>query len=214
MAAFLQCNQTSIVVLMTLFTTPILSPFLRLISRIILKIIGWRGSGGIPENCKRGIMIVAPHTSNWDFALFVLIVFDLKLNLRVLIKHTVFVGPVGWFLKYCGGIPVDRRASGARVRSLSNVFSTKEDFILLITPEGTRSPTDRWKTGFYHMALDAGVPIIVAYVDVNERTACIHHYFYPSGDLVADMTHLADFYKTKTGIKKENFLPPDPRHYA
>jgi 1-acyl-sn-glycerol-3-phosphate acyltransferase len=199
---------------MTLFNTPILSPILRFICRVILKLIGWRGVGGMPEGCRRGIMIAAPHTSNWDFALFILIVFDLRLNLRVLIKHTLFIGPVGWFLKYCGGIPVDRRASGARVRSLSNILETSEDFVLLITPEGTRSPTDRWKTGFYHMAVEAKVPIIVAYVDVLERAAGVDHVLQPSGDLAADMKHLSDFYATKTGIKKDNFLLPDPRHYA
>jgi 1-acyl-sn-glycerol-3-phosphate acyltransferase len=199
---------------MTLFNTPILSPILRFICRLILKMIGWRGVGGMPEGCQRGIMIAAPHTSNWDFALFILIVFDLRLNLRVLIKHTIFIGPVGWFLKYCGAIPVDRRASGARVRALSNILETSENFVLLITPEGTRSATDRWKTGFYHMAVEAQVPIIVAYVDVEERVAGIDHVLHPSGDLPADMKHLADFYKTKAGVKKDNFLPPDPRHYA
>lgn len=198
----------------TIFSTPGLTSALRLVARLALKLIGWRGIGKIPDGCERSIMIAAPHTSNWDFLLFLLIVLDLELQPRVLIKHTLFIGPVGWFLKYCGGIPVDRRSSGARVRGLSAMLEQYEKFVLLITPEGTRSPTDHWKTGFYRMAQEAAVPIIVAYVDADIKEAGIDHVMYPSGDLVSDMDKLGQFYAIKSGVKPQNFLPPDPRFYT
>ena len=92
----------------TLFSTPILSPLLRALSKVILKVIRWQVVGALPENQKKYVLIVAPHTSNWDFVLFVLAVSVLRLQPSVLIKSTLFVGPLGWFLRYCGAIPVNR----------------------------------------------------------------------------------------------------------
>ncbi len=190
---------------MTIFNTPILSHILRWISRFFLFLTGWRGVGAMPADLRRGVMIAAPHTSNWDFLLFILIVYDLRLQLRVLIKDTLFIGPVGWFLRYCGGLPVDRRAPSALVRKLAHQLSELDDCVLLITPEGTRSARAEWKTGFYRMAEEAGVPIIVAYVDTVKKEAGIDHIMTPSGDIEADMKKLKAFYDTKTGIKPENY---------
>lgn len=159
----------------------------------------------MPAGLRRAVMIAAPHTSNWDFMLFLLIVFDLRLQLRVLIKHTLFIGPIGWFLRYCGGMPVDRRAPAALVRHLAQQLMEAEDCVLLITPEGTRSARADWKTGFYRMAEEAGVPIIIAYVDVKKKEAGIDHVLEPSGDIDADMKKIKAFYDTKTGIRPENY---------
>ena len=93
-------------------------------------------------------VVAAPHTSNWDFALFLPLVFALNLYVRVLIKHTVFIGPVGWFLRYCGGIPIDRRAARDYVGMMAEQFEKNDVFHLVVTPEGTRSPRTQWKTGF------------------------------------------------------------------
>lgn len=190
---------------MTLFTTPILAPILRFFSHWILKVIGWRCVGAIPKDINKCILIVAPHTSNWDFAYFILSVFELRLNLRVLIKHTLFVGPLGWFLRYCGGIPVDRRAASARVRSLSDRLADSESFVLLITPEGTRSPNKNWKSGFYHMAQEAGVPIVIAYLDAAIKEIGIDHVMNPTGDKDGDIKKIKAFYDTKQGVKPENY---------
>src|SRR6056300_120145 len=156
---------------MTIFNTPILSPILRLLSIIILKLIGWRAINNLPHVPRKAVMIAAPHTSNWDFALFLLIVFALKVNLNVLIKHTIFIFPIGIFLRYCGAIPVDRRAAGARVTNTAKKFQENDDVLLLITPEGTRSARTEWKTGFYRISEAAGVPIVIAYVDVKKKCA-------------------------------------------
>lgn len=190
---------------MTIFNTPVLSFVLRWFSRMCLRLAGWRAIGKVPSDVPRAVMIVAPHTSYWDFLLFVLIVFDLELQLRVLIKHTLFVGPVGWFLRYCGALPVDRRAPSALVRQLAGQLKNSEECIVLITPEGTRSPRAEWKTGFYRMAEEAEVPIVIAYVDVVTKTAGIDHVMQPSGDIEADMKKIKAFYDTKTGIKPENY---------
>ncbi|MDA8653743.1 lysophospholipid acyltransferase family protein [Alphaproteobacteria bacterium] len=189
----------------TLFKTPVLSPLMRVISHLILRAMGWRCIGAVPPDVKKCIMIVAPHTSNWDFAYFVLAVFDFKLDLRVLIKHTLFVGPLGWFLRYCGAIPVDRRSAGARVRKLSEMMEQSERFVLLITPEGTRSATKNWKTGFYHMAQEANVPIVVTYIDTRTKQIGIDHLIYPSENKDEDIKKIKAFYDTKQGVKPQNY---------
>ena len=125
---------------MTIFTTPVLRPILKFISWIVLLFWGWRPTMSAPPGIKKAVLIVAPHTSYWDFALFLPMVFTLNLRLRVLIKHTLFWPPLGWFLRYCGGIPVDRRAARNYVKELAGEFEKRDFFHLLITPEGTRSP--------------------------------------------------------------------------
>ena len=119
---------------MTIFTTPILGPFLKLISWIVLLFWGWRPKISVPPGIKKCVLIVAPHTSYWDFALFLPMVFTLNLRLRVLIKHTLFWPPLGWFLRYCGGIPVDRRAARNYVKELTGEFEKRDFFQLLIKP--------------------------------------------------------------------------------
>ncbi len=151
----------------TLFSTPILSAFLRFLSKIILKLIRWRVTGVLPEDHKKYVLIVAPHTSNWDFFLFVLAVSVLAPATKCLIKSTLFVGPLGWFLRYCGAIPVNRsQASSSLVTYIAWLsMSERDEFVLIITPEGTRSPNPNWKRGFHHVATTAEVPILVVYVD-------------------------------------------------
>jgi len=185
---------------MTIFNTPILSRFLKIIAWGVLLIIGWRPGPSIPKDIKKCVVVAAPHTSNWDFALFLLIVFALKVNLNVLIKHTVFIFPIGIFLRYCGAIPVDRRAAGARVTNTAKKFQENDDVLLLITPEGTRSARTEWKTGFYRIAEAAGVPIVIAYVDVKKKCAGLEYMTTPSGDVEADMAEIYAFYDDKNGI--------------
>jgi 1-acyl-sn-glycerol-3-phosphate acyltransferase len=189
----------------TLFNTPILAPLLRVLSIGLLRLMGWKAVGEIPNGLRKYILIAAPHTSNWDFALFVLIVFALRIQTRVLIKHSLFIGPLGWFLRYCGAIPVDRRASGDRVEQLANLFKENDDFVLLITPEATRSPNPNWKSGFYRMAEGAHVPIVVAYVDTASKVAGIDHVFYPTGDLDSDLAKIKAFYDKQKGLKPHNY---------
>jgi len=193
----------------TIFNTPILSPILRWLSLTILKLLGWRAINNLPHVPRKAVMIAAPHTSNWDFALFLMIVFALRLNLNVLIKHTVFVFPIGIFLRYCGALPVDRRAAGARVLNTAKMFDENDDMLLLITPEGTRSPRTEWKTGFYRIAEAAGVPVLIAYVDVKKKCAGLDYEMTPSGDVEADMAEVYALYDDKTGVVARNYASPN-----
>ena len=110
----------------TLFSTPVLTPLLRVLSKISLKIIRWRVEGSLPTDHKKYVLIVAPHTSNWDFILFIFTVSVLRLQPSVLIKHTLFIGPLGWFLRYCGAIPVNRKQAGSLVTYISDIYAAKE----------------------------------------------------------------------------------------
>ena len=189
----------------TLFTTPILSPILRVISRVILKIIRWRVVGSIPTDQRKYVLIVAPHTSNWDFVLFVLAVSVLRLKPSVLIKSTLFVGPLGWFLRYCGGIPVNRSQASSLVSYIASIYQENEDFVLIVTPEGTRSPNANWKRGFHHVATAAQVPIVIVYVDSVIKTIGVEGMMEPSDDVDCDLIKLKKFFDTKSGLKPKNY---------
>jgi 1-acyl-sn-glycerol-3-phosphate acyltransferase len=189
----------------TLFTTPILSPILRVISRVILKIIRWRVVGSIPADQRKYVLIVAPHTSNWDFVLFVLAVSVLRLKPSVLIKSTLFVGPLGWFLRYCGGIPVNRSQASSLVSYIASIYQENEDFVLIVTPEGTRSPNANWKRGFHHVATAAQVPIVIVYVDSVIKTIGVEGMMEPSDDVDGDLIKLKKFFDTKSGLKPKNY---------
>lgn len=189
----------------TLFTTPILSPILRLISKIILKVIRWRVVGSLPESQQKYVLVVAPHTSNWDFFLFVLTVSVLRLKPSVLIKSTLFVGPLGWFLRYCGGIPVNRAQANSLVDYIAGIYAEREEFVLIITPEGTRSANPNWKRGFHHVATAAQVPILIVYVDSTIKTIGIEGLMEPSDDIEHDLRQLKTFFDTKSGLKPSNY---------
>ena len=189
----------------TIFNTPILAQIFQVLSILVLGLFGWRAVGKVPKEIRKYVIIAAPHTSYWDFPMFLLVVFALRLNLNVFIKHTLFIGPIGWFLSYCGGVPIDRRAAGARVRQTVQEFENNDDMVLLITPEGTRSAQTNWKTGFYHIASEANVPVAVAFVDTAARRAGIDHFITPSGDIDKQMAEIKAFYDTKRGVKPQNY---------
>lgn len=189
----------------TIFNTPVLAQIFQVLSILVLGLFGWRAVGKVPKDIRKYVIIAAPHTSYWDFPMFLLVVFALRLNLNVFIKHTLFIGPIGWFLSYCGGVPIDRRAAGARVRQTVQEFENNDDMVLLITPEGTRSAQTNWKTGFYHIASEANVPVAVAFVDMAARRAGIDHFITPSGDIDKQIAEIKAFYDTKRGVKPQNY---------
>lgn len=189
----------------TLFSTPVLSPVLRVLSKLMLKVIRWRVVGSLPSDHKKYVLIVAPHTSNWDFFLFVLAVSVLRLKPSVLIKSTLFVGPLGWFLRYCGAIPVNRKQTNSLVNYIADIYAEREEFVLIITPEGTRSANPNWKLGFHHVATTAQVPILIVYVDSAIRTIGIEGLMEPSQDVNADLSTIKTFFDSKSGLKPENY---------
>lgn len=182
------------------------------IARLILRLFGWRPVGVVP-NIPRFVAIGAPHTSNWDGLLLLLMALALRIRVSWLGKHTLFKNPlIGGLLRRLGGIPVDRTRRQNMVEQIIAEFDRRERMILILAPEGTRSKAASWKTGFYRIALGAGVPLALAFVDYPRRIAGIGPVLYPSGDLEADMDAIQAFYADKVGRHPERMsaiaLPP------
>ena len=149
---------------MTIFNTPLLSGVFHILARIVMRLAGWRVEGSLPDLPKY-VLIGAPHTSNWDFILFLGIIFSLRANVRFMGKAELFRSPIGFFFRYCGGIPVDRKKSTGLVDQMVEVCNKSKKFILVIAPEGTRYHVNEWKRGFHHIAQKANIPIVMAKID-------------------------------------------------
>ena len=147
----------------------------------------------------KGIVVVYPHTSNWDFIVGVLYKFAVGLPAHWVGKDTLFRWPLGPVFRRIGGIPVNRSKSSGFVRSLLEEFRQRDHMWVALAPEGTRSHSDHWKSGFYRIAVAAGLPVGLGYIDYGTRTLGIDTYVTLSGDQGADMQRLQDFYADKRG---------------
>jgi len=185
----------------TLFRTPVLRSALGGLSSLILRIAGWRVVGSVPER-QRYVLIAAPHTSNWDFPLMLMAVLKLGMDLHWLGKDSLFARPFGGLMRWLGGIAIDRSKSNERVAQLAALYSRSEELVLLIPPEGTRSKVERWKSGFYYIALGAGVPIQLGFIDAGRRELGFGPLFQPTGDFAADLERIQAFYSDKRGIRR------------
>jgi len=163
---------------------------------------GWTVEKDLPLK-EKYVLVGAPHTSNWDFPLGILGMLAMGLRFCWVGKHTIFRGPIGLMLKSIGGIPVDRRIRSSFIKQMVELFNTKENFILTIMPEGTRSKTLYWKTGFYYIALDATVPIALGYIDYREKKIGVGYSIFPSGNIEKDIVIIRKFYEGKTGRHPE-----------
>lgn len=190
----------------TMFNTPVLKSVLRCIALCLLKISGWKATGSLPQDQKY-IIIVAPHTSNWDLFFAILLAFALKVDGRYIAKRELFRGPFAWLMSWSGAIPVDRSSSHHIVDQMVSVFKGQESFVLALAPEGTRRRKDYWKSGFYHIALDARVPILLAFLDYARKTGGAGPLIYPTGNLEQDIGIIREFYLTVTGKHPENTSP-------
>ncbi len=184
---------------MTIFNTPIISPILRLISNTIMRLLGWRVEGKLPDLPKY-LIIGAPHTSNWDFLLFMGVIFKLKANVRYMGKAELFRSPFGWFFYWCGGIPVDRKKNTGLVDQMVDAYKNSERFVLTIAPEGTRYQVKEWKRGFYHIAKGAGVPIVMAKVDSKKKTMQVGQVYHLTDDIETDMQAIQNAFSGLVGI--------------
>lgn len=156
---------------------------------------------------KKYVLIGAPHTSNWDFVVGLLALWALGIRARWLGKKELFRPPLGLLMRLLGGIPVDRSRRNNLVDQVVEVFRREEEIAILITPEGTRGKAPYWRTGFYHMALKAGVPIALGYVDFRRKEVGIGAYLWPTGDLRRDFAGIRAFYQDKTGLRPEKQGP-------
>lgn len=178
---------------------PVHSPGLlaRAVRQLLLalyRLRGWRAVGTIPEP-RRFIIIAAPHTSNWDFVNFLGLTADLGLRPSFMGKTSLFRWPLGNFMREMGGIAVDRSKPNNAVRQMVEEFARRSEFILTVAPEGTRSRTTKWRTGFYQIALAAKVPMVVGLMDYGTKTGGLGPMIWPTGDFRADMLKVFDIYK-------------------
>jgi 1-acyl-sn-glycerol-3-phosphate acyltransferase len=179
-------------------------------ARFILRLAGWRIDGVIPDLPKL-VVCVAPHTSNWDFVIAYLAKVALGLDASWLGKHSLFRGPAGPIMRAMGGIPVNRDAGGGIVEQAARTFHEKPKLLLGVAPEGTRRRVDRWKTGFYHIAREAGVPIWPVALDWGTQTVRSGSVFLPTGNEDVDLVELQSFFRNVRGRRPEHaFPPPDP----
>jgi len=183
----------------TIFDTPILSKLLHYLSKFLLKLVGWQIDGRLPD-LQKFVLIGAPHTSNWDFVLFLGIIFYLCASVRFMGKSELFRKPFGVFFRWCGGIPVDRSKSTGLVEQMVQACEKSDRFILTIAPEGTRHKVNEWKRGFYHIAKNAGIPVVIAIVDGARKIVTIGQIFNPTEDIEADMKMIQGFYANIVGI--------------
>ena len=171
---------------------------------MFLKILGWRVEGEIPP-IKKFVMIAAPHTSNWDFPITLAVAFVLKIKICWMGKAAMFRWPFGASLRWLGGIPIDRGQSHHVVEQSVQAFKNWEKLILVVPPEGTRRKVHYWKTGFYHIASGAGVPIVLGFLDYRRKAGGIGPTFYPTGHMEEDMPQIQAFYATITGKRQSQF---------
>ena len=174
--------------------------FSKALARGLLALFGWRVTGEVPDRPKM-VAIAAPHTTNWDFVVGILVVFALGLRVRYLGKHTLFRPPLGWLMRWLGGTPVVRDTPQGAVGDAAEMIAREERVLLGIAPEGTRTPGKPWRSGFYNIALAARVPILPAAFDYPARALRLFPLFEPSGDYEADLPRLQALY---AGIRRRD----------
>ena len=193
----------------TLFTTPLVSPLLKLLSQLGLKLAGWKTEGEPPTE-KNFVLVAAPHESNIDLALLLAIAFALDFKLYWMGKNSLFKGPLGPIMKWLAGVPVDRSKTNNLVDQMVDNFQTIDDLVLTIPPEGTRSEVKRWKTGFYYIALGAKVPIALGFLDYQRKTGGFGPICYPCGDIDKDLKKIQGFYSHIVGRNQLRALKSAP----
>ncbi|MDV7188270.1 1-acyl-sn-glycerol-3-phosphate acyltransferase [Lutibacter sp. TH_r2] len=168
-------------------------------------LFGWKSVGECPKHIKKYIIIGAPHTHWLDFLLGLAIKFTQKVPANFIGKASLFKPPFGFIFKALGGTPIDRSKSANRVDAIIDVFNKKEQFILALSPEGTRKRVDKWKTGFYHIAKGANVPIVMMTFDFGNKQVKISEPYYLTDNMEVDMKFIHNFYKGVKGKVPEDF---------
>ena len=155
----------------------------------------------------RYVLIAAPHTSNWDFPFMLLYAAAFDIKVTWMGKHSLFACPLGWFMRKMGGMPVYRHKNGNLVASMVETFGTVDNLALMVPTEGTRDRTEYWKSGFYHIAREANVPIVPSYLDFSQKRGGFGPALMVSADVVADMEYFRDFYQGMAGKFPANSGP-------
>lgn len=177
----------------------------RTVARTILRAVRWRVVGEVPPS---GIMVGAPHTSNWDWVATMLMMWSREVTPRILIKQELFRGPLGPLLRATGGVPVDRVNASEVVSALADNLTRDETLVVAIAAEGTRERTEFWKSGFYRLAQQTGLPVALGFIDGPTRTVGFGPTVAITGDVRADMDVIRAFYADKRGVRPEHRTEP------
>jgi 1-acyl-sn-glycerol-3-phosphate acyltransferase len=184
----------------------------KLIARFLLKISGWKVNEIVPKQANHCVMIAAPHTTNWDFYYTRLAFYILDIPMKVAIKDFWTKFPFSLIIKPLGGIGIDRSPKKAgeqrksMVDAMADVIQKTDNIAMVIALEGTRKPVKRWRMGFYHTALTAGVPITFGYLDYEKKEAGVGGFIQPTGNIEEDMKVIIDFYRNISGKFPEMFV--------
>jgi len=178
---------------------------LRYLGWAFLWVTGWRIKGDWPV-APKAVLVAAPHTSNWDGIYMIAAAAYFRITLRWMGKASLTQGPFGWLMKALGCVPVDRSARHDLVSAMARAFAAHDTMLLAVPPEGTRSLTREWKSGFYHIANQAGVPIIPCVMDYGTRTILIAPVFFANGDYAADLPVIQAIYRGAVGLHRDKFV--------
>jgi len=177
-----------------------------MISKFIFKhLMGWKLVNDFPKDIKKYVVIAAPHTSWQDFPIGILARNTSGVRINFIGKDSLFKGPFGFIFKSLGGTPVDRTKNNNLVDAIVDVFKEKDEFILALSPEGTRKKVEKWKTGFYYIAKGANVPVVMATLDFGKKEVKISEPYYTTDDKEKDFEYFTSFYKDVLGKKPELF---------
>jgi len=179
-------------------------PFAAAVGRFMIAVRGWRVEGEIPDIPKM-VLIVAPHTSNWDFLTGLWVKIALRMGARFVGKHTLFRWPFGVFMRWLGGVPVDRSAAAGFVEETIRVLRGADRMTLVIAPEGTRKRVPQWKSGFYRVAVEVGVPILLAAFDYSRKAVVFGPLVTPTGDYEKDLAFIRSHYRPEMARRPENY---------
>ncbi len=174
-------------------------------AKFIFKLIGWKVIINLPPDGKKFVVMMAPHTSNWDFLIGWLGYMSIGVDAKYLVKKEAFVFPFGKILKAMGGLSVDRQSSNNVVIQVGEMFEKTDSLFITITPEGSRSLRPTWKRGFYYIAEHAKVPIAFGFLDYKRKEGGIGGTLFPTGDYEADLKKIEAFYKDKGAKYPEKF---------
>lgn len=179
------------------------NPILRKLQYTFLKLAGWQIDGEIPPLSKF-VLICSPHTSNWDMIFMLCFISALGVKIQWMGKASLFRPPLGFIFRGLGGISVNRNAKSNMVQQMVEEFNKRDKLVIGILPAGTRYKRDHWKTGFYHMAIKANVPIVLSFIDYKRKLGFLGPVIWPTGDIEADVEKIRPFYDGVVGKNPEN----------
>ena len=175
-----------------------LAELLRALWLFFYRLAGWKVVGTLPET-RKFILIAAPHTTNWDLPLMLAVAMHFRVKLHWMGKDSLFKGPFGWVMHALGGLPIDRSKNNDVVSQMVDHYAARDELIIAVPPEGTRGRVREWKTGFYHIAHGAGVPIVCGFLDFPNKTGGVSLTIETTGDYEQDIAPVKAFYATVEG---------------